>query len=122
MNEADPEHGRVAAAVRAERGPHLVPTVVLAEIGYMVDRQLGAAVLDEVLGNIESGALQLDCGIDDVPRLRRLLRQYSDLDLEVTDAAVIACAERNGGKILTLDRRDMEVVARGKTITPVPGW
>ena len=122
MNEADPEHGRVAAAVRAERGPYLVPTVVLAEIGYMVDRQLGAAVLDEVLGNIESGALQLDCGIDDVPRLRRLLAQYSDLDLEVTDAAVIACAERNGGRVLTLDRRDMEVVARGKTITPVPGW
>lgn len=99
-----------------------MPTVVLGEVGYMVERELGALVLDEVLGNVESGALQLDCGIDDIPRLRALLHQYADLDLEVTDAAVIACAERNGGRVLTLDRRDMEVVARGKTITLVPGW
>ncbi|MDQ6746550.1 MAG: VapC toxin family PIN domain ribonuclease, partial [Candidatus Dormibacteraeota bacterium] len=105
-----------------ERGPYLVPTVVLAEIGCMVGRELGEKVLDEVLGNIESGALQLDCGLDDVPRLRTLLTQYPDFDLEVTDAAVIACAERNGGRVLTLDRRDMEVVARGRSITPVPGW
>lgn len=122
LNQADPDHGRVAATVRADSGPYLVPTVVLAEIGYMVDRDLGATVLDEVLGNIESGALQLDCGMEDVPRLRTLLKQYADLDLEVTDAAVIACAERNGGKVLTLDRRDMDVVARGTTITPLPGW
>ncbi|HEY8739264.1 MAG TPA: PIN domain-containing protein [Candidatus Dormibacteraeota bacterium] len=112
----------MAGAVSREQGPYLLPTALLGEIGYMVNRELGAKVFDEVLGNIESGALQLDCGGEDMPRLRALLTKFADLDLGVADAAVIACAERNGGRVLTLDRRDMEVVAAGRTITPVPGW
>ena len=32
-----------------------------------------------------------------------------------------ACAERNGGKVVTLDRRDFGVVAREGTITVLPG-
>jgi uncharacterized protein len=46
--------------------------------------------------------------------------RYPDLELGFTDAAVIACAERNGGKVLTFDRRDFDVVAREGRITILP--
>ena len=35
----------------------------------------------------------------------------------LADASVIACAERNGGKVLTLDFRHFRVVAREKRIS-----
>jgi hypothetical protein len=37
-----------------------------------------------------------------------------------SDAAVIACAERSGGRVLTFDLRDFGVVAAEGTITVLP--
>jgi predicted nucleic acid-binding protein len=42
------------------------------------------------------------------------------LPLGSADAAVIACAERHGGRVLTLDRRHFGVVEREGTISLVP--
>jgi len=53
-------------------------------------------------------------------RIRELVLRYADLELGFTDSGVIACAERNGGKVLTFDRRDFEVVAREGRITILP--
>jgi hypothetical protein len=39
--------------------------------------------------------------------------------LGAADAAVVACAERNGGRVLTVDR-DFGVVAGEGTITVLP--
>jgi predicted nucleic acid-binding protein len=39
--------------------------------------------------------------------------------LGATDAAVVACAERTGGRVLTVDR-DFAVVAGAGTITVLP--
>jgi predicted nucleic acid-binding protein len=62
----------------------------------------------------------LDCGDVDVPRIRELMTRYEDLHLGFADAAVVACAERNGGDVLTFDRRDFDVIARDVPITVVP--
>lgn len=53
--------------------------------------------------------------------LRRLVQRYRDLPLDLADGAVIACAERSGGVVLTLDLRDFGVVAREGSITLLPG-
>lgn len=57
----------------------------------------------------------------DLARIRALVRRYADLPLGFADAAVIACAEREGGRVLTLDTRHFGTVAREGTITPSPG-
>jgi uncharacterized protein len=62
----------------------------------------------------------LDCGEQDVPRIRTLVRRYADLPLGFADAAVIACAERYGGRVLTLDLRHFGVVAREGNLTLLP--
>ncbi len=77
-------------------------------------------MLDTFLNDLETGSYALDCGEQDVPRIRELVRRYADLPLGFVDAAVTACAERRGGRVLTLDLRHFGVVAREGTITIVP--
>ena len=120
LNRRDPDHQQVRAVFLEDEGPHIVPAGILAEIGYLVERRLGASVLDALLADIESGALSFECGEEDLSRIRGLVRRYADLPLGFADAAVIACAERHGGRVLTLDTRDFGVVARDAKITLFP--
>jgi predicted nucleic acid-binding protein len=119
LNRSDPDHERTRHALRDAGDPFIVPTSILAEITYLIERRL-PAVLDTFLGDLESGAFATDCGDDDLPRIRSLVARYTDLPLGFADAAVITCAERNGGSVLTLDVRDFGVVAREASIRILP--
>lgn len=119
LNRRDPDHERVKGALVEADGPYLVPSAILAEIGYLVEQRMPQA-LDPFLADLESGAYLVDCGEGDVPRIRQLVHRYADLPLGLADAAVIACAERTGGLVLTLDMRDFGVVARERTIQLLP--
>ncbi|MGH2652611.1 MAG: PIN domain-containing protein, partial [Actinomycetota bacterium] len=88
--------------------------------GYLIERRLGPDALDVFLDDLERVALTLECGEEDLPRIRVLVRRYADLQLGFADASVVACAERNGGKVLTLDRRDFDVVAGEGRLTVLP--
>lgn len=120
LNRRDPDHEPVKAAILGDSGPYLVPAGILAEIAYLVERRLGVEVLDRFLEDLDSGGLTVECGEEDLPRIQELVRRYEDLSLGFADSCVIACAERNGGGVLTLDRRDFEVVAREGGITLLP--
>ena len=120
LDRRDPDHGRVLEALQADPGPYLVPAGILAELAYLVETRLGAEAMDAVLADLESGAYSLDCGDEDLPRVRSLALRYESLPLGYADSAVIACAERGGGRVLTLDQRDFGVVAREGTIEVLP--
>jgi predicted nucleic acid-binding protein len=121
MNRRDPAHQKARKALLADPGPYLVPAGILGEISYLLERRYGISALDAFLEDLESGTFRLDCGEGDLARVRALASRYADLPLGFADAAVIACAERNGGAVLTLDRRDFGVVAREGRITLLPG-
>jgi uncharacterized protein len=121
LNRRDQGHAVVLEALDRDRGPYIVPTGILAEVAYLVETGLGTMVMDGFLADLETGAFALDCGERDIGRIRALANRYADLPLGFADAAVVACAERNGGQVLTLDRRDFGVVAREGTITVLPG-
>jgi len=120
LNRGDTDHDRVKTALFEDRGPYLVPAGILAEIAYMVEERLGARALESLLLDLESGGLTLECGEEDLPRIRELVRRYEDLPLGFTDASVVSCAERNGGKVLTLDLRHFGVVAGEGRISLLP--
>ncbi|MBA2713313.1 MAG: PIN domain-containing protein [Rubrobacteraceae bacterium] len=120
LNRTDNDHQRVKAALFEDRGPYLVPAGILAEIAYMVEERLGARVLESLLLDLESGGLTLECGEEDLPRIRELVGRYADLPLGYADASVVSCAERNGGRVLTLDLRHFGVVAAEGRITLLP--
>lgn len=120
LDRKDPYHQPAKSVLEQERGAYLVPVGILGEIGYFAGSKLGLAVLDTFLKDLEDGSLSGDCGEEDLPRVRELVGRYRDLPLSLADAVVIACAERNGGRVLTFDRRDFGVVAREGTIEVLP--
>lgn len=120
FNRADPLHQTVTAVLDTGPGPYFVPAGILAEVTYMLEARHGSEQLDAFLADLETGAFTLDCGEHDLARIRTLVRRYADLPLGFSDAAVVACAEGKGGRVLTLDRRHFDVVAREESITVYP--
>jgi uncharacterized protein len=110
-NRGDPGHLSAAAALDSDPGPYVVPAGILAEAAYVLEARIGPAAVDSFLEDLQEGRLLLDCGEQDLPRIRALVSRYADLPLGFSDAAVITCAERRAGGVLTLDRRDFDVVA-----------
>ncbi len=120
LNRADPDHARVRSTLEDEAGPLIIPVAILAEAGYMIELDLGAEVLRQFVADLAAGFYELDCGESDMARVGALLERYADLKLGMADASVIACGERRGGRILTLDQRDFGPIAREGTITIAP--
>ena len=120
FHRGDRDHARVRLALASERGPYLLPAAILGEIDYLIGERLTPGALDALLVDLRQGGFVLDCGDADLPRVQALVRRYADLPLGLVDAAVVACAERNGGRVLTLDLRHFGVVAREGTLTIVP--
>jgi len=61
----------------------------------------------------------VDRGDGNLARIHELVARYADLPLGVADAAVVACGERSGGRVLTLDR-DFTIVGREVPLTILP--
>ena len=120
LNRRDAAHSAAVKALDSDSGPYLVPAATLGEIAFLIEQRLGMAALDLLLADLQSGAYTLDCDEGDIGRTRALVERYADLSLGLVDAAVIACAERNGGRVLTFDRRDFGVVAAEGTIAILP--
>jgi uncharacterized protein len=112
LNRKDPDHRRIRTALESDGGPFLIPAAILGEVSYLVEERLGQKAIDAFLEDLISGGLVLDCGEKELPRARSIAMKYADLPLGFTDAAVAACAEKHGGRIATLDRRDFSIVSR----------
>jgi uncharacterized protein len=121
MDTQDRHHSACASAFDSDRGPYLLATAVLAEIAWLLEARFHPDVAQRLLTEIWKGALVLSWESQDIRRIQGLTQKYRDLSLGLADAAVIACAERNGGRVLTTDWRHFSVVARGeKSITVLP--
>ncbi|MCA9838405.1 MAG: PIN domain-containing protein [Trueperaceae bacterium] len=101
-------------------GPFIVPMGILGEITYLIEKRLGHHVLEAFIEDLAAGSFQLDCGEPDLSRISQLIKRYADLPLGYADAAVIACAERSGKKVLTLDFKHFSVVEREGKIEVLP--
>lgn len=92
--------------------PLLVPGTVVAEVGYLLNREAGPDVEALFLTALADGDFTpIDLTADDYRRAAELVTTYADLPLGTTDATVIALAERVGvDEVATLDRRHFSVV------------
>jgi predicted nucleic acid-binding protein len=118
---ADRYHAACRDVLESDSGPYVIPVAILAEITYMIEISLGAVGLHAFLDDVRAESYALDWDILDLERIQTLTRRYEDLGFGFADAAVIACAERNRGRVLTTDRRHFPVVARGEgTIAALP--
>ena len=113
LNRKDQDHRRAKQLFFDDPGPYIVPAGILAEIGYLVEHRLGVRTLLAFLRDLGAG-LAVDCGERDFPRILALVERYSDLPLGFSEACVLACAERNGGRVLSFDRDFSIIASKGK--------
>ena len=117
FDDRDRWHSEAMSIIESNKGANILPSNVMAEIAYILESRIGPLQLLRFLDDVESGGYTLDCGSQDIPRIRELVQRYSDMSLGFADAAVIACAERNGGRVLTRDFRHFSAVARELNLT-----
>lgn len=109
----DAHHEACVRWLGAAPRPLIVPPLVVAEACYLIGAHLGAtaeASFLDAFGPDQAFSLGVLLQ-EDVTRMAALVRQYTDLKLGGTDAAVIATAERLGvASVATVDRRHFTVV------------
>jgi uncharacterized protein len=89
-----------------------VPTLVVAEVTYLLGTRRGWTAEVRFLGDLADGNLILEpIHPADLLRIAELVARYRDLTLGTVDASVIAAAERlDVTEVATTDRRHFGVV------------
>jgi predicted nucleic acid-binding protein len=112
IDKDDAHHKECVALLTAHRGPLLVPSLVVAEVAWLVGTRLGPRAEVRFLQDFAEGNLlaePVDAG--DWVRIAELVFRYRTLALGTVDASVVAAAERLAiADIATLDRRHFGAV------------
>lgn len=108
MDRRSPQHHEALALYDKFPGEILVPTVLLAELAYMLHRVGGAELVIRSMRAIRGSQIRLvDLIDDDYDRALAILEKYADTRIDFVDACIMALAERlTITRILTYDRRD----------------
>jgi predicted nucleic acid-binding protein len=90
----------------------LIPSTVVAETCYWLNKHSGPAVEASFLDALADGSFTLvDLTTHDIVRMAELVRTFAAFPLGATDASVIAVAERLGAhEIATFDRRHFPAI------------
>lgn len=113
LDRRDPDHEACTSVAQSDGGPYLVPVAILSEIGWFLEGRFPVHVQAAFLQDLRQQAYALEWDGSDIARIEQLAARYSDLPLGIADAAVIACAIRNGGRVLSVDSH-FSIVARGE--------
>lgn len=109
IHEDDNEHERCRDAFATMDEPLGTVWPVVAEAMHLLSFSWRAQ--EALWDMMETGAVEiLPIGIDDVPRMKELMRKYRDLPMDLADATLVRVAERERlRQIFTLDRRDFQI-------------
>ena len=108
-------HAQCADALSRARPPLLLSPFVLAELDYLLARNIGASAQSALLEEVVRGAYQLEpFGAADVAAAKSILDRYPALQIGLADASLVVLAERHGARdVLTLDERHFRALRTG---------
>ena len=109
VHEDDNEHRRCREAFEAMNESLGTVWPAIAEAMHLLSFSWQAQ--EALWEMIEAGAVEmLPLTVDDLPRMKELMRKYRDLPMDLADAALVRVAEREKvRRIFTLDRRDFQI-------------
>lgn len=109
---ADLNHAAARAWFEAVDEPLLVGALTLAEADHVLQRELGQAASLALVASCTSGAVRIVAPTDgDLERAAALLRAAAEHRPRLSDALLIAAAERLGvRRVATFDRRPLAVL------------
>ncbi|RSN14309.1 VapC toxin family PIN domain ribonuclease [Nonomuraea sp. WAC 01424] len=111
VDRDDKHHLSCLRLLESASGPLLLPTTVLIEAGWIINRHMGASVHAQFLDLVTEEFELVNLIPADVRRMAQLVRLYRDSCLDPADVSVVAIAERLSiTHIATLDRRDFSLV------------
>lgn len=108
----DRHHLSSLELLQSHPGPLVIPTLVIAEVVYLVATRLSTTAEIRFLGDLAAGSFLVEPVVpSDWLRIAELVGRYRDLPLGTVDASVVATAERLGVvEIATVDHRHFGVV------------
>lgn len=111
-DQSDRNHQRVLSYAQNSSEKLVLPTVVLPEICYLISSRLGHPAMCHFVASTTSDMVQIEpLTKDDLIRVEQVLKQYADIQLDFTDAAIVAISERLSIiRVCTLDRRDFSII------------
>jgi uncharacterized protein len=111
-DQSDRNHQRVLAIAQSAHEKLVLPVAVLPEICYLIASRLGHNAMRRFVASMTPDAVQVEpTTIEDLIRVRQILEKYADNQLDFTDAAIVAMAERLAiNRVYTLDRRDFSII------------
>ena len=122
LHKDDQDHALCVDVFKRLREPLLTTWMPVTEAMYLLGFSVEAQCA--LLKMIERDMLKVfSLGIDDLPSIRKLMRQYADLPMDFADATLVQVAKRQDiDQVFTLDRRDFTVyrLGRGKAFTIIP--
>ncbi|OGA51941.1 MAG: hypothetical protein A3G24_28130 [Betaproteobacteria bacterium RIFCSPLOWO2_12_FULL_62_13] len=124
LDESQRYHHECAALVGEASPPLLLSPFVLAELDYLLMRNVGRRAQAALLEEVARGAYQLELfGAADVARAKEVVEQYADLEIGLADASIVVLARRHAvTEVLTLDERHFRAmrVERRKRFKVLP--
>jgi hypothetical protein len=110
-DRADLNHAAAMAWFQRADEPLLLAALSLADLDTLLQRELGAPASLALVRTITGGAIRLVAPTDrDLTRASELMEAAAEHRPRLTDALVVAAAERLGvRRIATFDRRPMAV-------------
>jgi len=127
LDRSDRHHSRLKGFFARTGSRWLLPWAILPEVDYLARKRLGSHVADAFAADVKEGLFRTDARLlADMKRAVVLLEQYSELDMGLVDAVVMAQAERHQARtIVTLDGRHFRPVAldlpRAPRLFPLDG-
>jgi predicted nucleic acid-binding protein len=107
-DKGDAYHARSREFFRTNREPLITTYPVLVESVHMMFKRTGVAKTLAWLDALTAQGVDVfELSANHLPRLAALMRQYSDLPMDLADASLVLLAEELGeGRIVSSDERD----------------
>ena len=111
LDRDEPDHKRCRSLLDSFGETLVVPAPVLVEVDYLIRTRLHTGIVLAFMGDVLSGVFKIeDLVPSDYRRVREICEQYSDANVGLVDAGVLAVAERlNEPKVATLDHRNFKM-------------
>ena len=111
MNSADDHHSEVSAWLEDERDELVTTPLVIAEADHLVSARGGPAAARALRHDLTSGAYLLEWWPTAIAAAARVAGRYADQGLGLTDASLVALAQRvPTTSIATLDERHFRAI------------
>ncbi|MBX3065659.1 MAG: PIN domain-containing protein [Anaerolineae bacterium] len=111
LNARGAKHRRTVEALVSQPAIRVIPDVVLTEVTYLLRSRIGQRAVYQFLNSLADDRIQLETLTKpDTQRVRQIMMQYEDADLDFVDCCIMAISERlNITTVYTFDQRDFTI-------------